>query len=98
MTTTDATGVRGALTVWAARAPRALGDLAYLVYVVLLAALILLGPAVRAVWLLATGAGGRAVLADPSVPAVCIVRARSIDGDETGRREVLVPPSTASKS
>lgn len=32
---------------------------------------------------------------DPSVPAVCIVRARSIDGSETGRREILVPPSTA---
>jgi hypothetical protein len=33
--------------------------------------------------------------ADPSRPAVCIVRARSINGDETGRREILVPPSTA---
>lgn len=31
---------------------------------------------------------------DPSQPAVCIVRARSKDGSETGRREVLVPPST----
>lgn len=31
---------------------------------------------------------------DPSRPVVCIVRARSYDGDETGRREVLVPPST----
>ncbi|HKP39543.1 DUF4307 domain-containing protein [Mycobacterium sp.] len=31
---------------------------------------------------------------DPSRPVVCIVRARSIDGTETGRREVLVPPST----
>ncbi|WP_102145164.1 DUF4307 domain-containing protein [Mycobacterium hubeiense] len=31
---------------------------------------------------------------DPSRPAVCIVRARSIDGGETGRREVLVPPSS----
>jgi hypothetical protein len=31
---------------------------------------------------------------DPSRPAVCIVRARSIDGSETGRREVLVGPST----
>ena len=31
---------------------------------------------------------------DPSRPAVCIVRARSKDGGETGRREVLVPPST----
>jgi hypothetical protein len=31
---------------------------------------------------------------DPSRPVVCIVRARSIDGGETGRREVLVPPST----
>ena len=28
---------------------------------------------------------------DPSRPVVCIVRARSIDGSETGRREVLVP-------
>ena len=32
---------------------------------------------------------------DPSRPVVCIVRARSIDGSETGRREVLVPPSSA---
>jgi len=31
---------------------------------------------------------------DPSRPVVCIVRARSFDGSETGRREVLVPPST----
>ena len=31
---------------------------------------------------------------DPAQPVVCIVRARSIDGSETGRREVLVPPST----
>ncbi|MDT5016908.1 MAG: hypothetical protein QOD39_3068 [Mycobacterium sp.] len=31
---------------------------------------------------------------DPSRPVVCIVRARSIDGSETGRREVLVPAST----
>lgn len=69
MNATDATGVRGALAVWAARAPRALGDLAYLVYIVALSALILLGPGVRAAWLLATGAGGRAVLVDPSVPS-----------------------------
>jgi len=32
---------------------------------------------------------------DPSRPAVCIVRGRSKDGSETGRREVLVPPSAA---
>jgi Domain of unknown function (DUF4307) len=32
--------------------------------------------------------------ADPSRPVVCIVRGRSFDGSETGRREVLVPPST----
>jgi len=31
---------------------------------------------------------------DPSRSAVCIVRARSKDGAETGRREVLVAPST----
>lgn len=28
---------------------------------------------------------------DPGRPGVCIVRARSIDGSETGRREVYVP-------
>lgn len=33
---------------------------------------------------------------DPSQPAVCIVRARSLDGSETGRREVLVLPSSQS--
>ncbi len=32
---------------------------------------------------------------DPSQPVVCIVRSRSKDGAETGRREVLVPPSEA---
>jgi hypothetical protein len=30
---------------------------------------------------------------DPSRPVDCIVRVRSTDGSETGRREVLVPPS-----
>ncbi|MFC9786380.1 DUF4307 domain-containing protein [Rhodococcus sp. NPDC127528] len=30
---------------------------------------------------------------EPSEPAVCIVRARSRDGSETGRREVYVAPS-----
>lgn len=30
---------------------------------------------------------------DPSIPVVCIVQARSIDGSETGRREILVGPS-----
>ena len=30
---------------------------------------------------------------DPSIPVVCIVRALSIDGSETGRREILVGPS-----
>lgn len=32
---------------------------------------------------------------DPANPVVCIVRARSRDGAETGRREILVPPSEA---
>lgn len=32
---------------------------------------------------------------DPSQPVVCIIRARSYDGSETGRREVLVPPASA---
>lgn len=30
---------------------------------------------------------------DPSKPAHCIVRVRSRDGAETGRREILVPPA-----
>lgn len=30
---------------------------------------------------------------DPGHPAVCIVRARSLDGEETGRKEVYVPPA-----
>lgn len=34
--------------------------------------------------------------ADPSKTVVCIVRARSQDGAETGRREVVVGPSEAS--
>lgn len=33
---------------------------------------------------------------DPSRPVVCIVRARSYDGTETGRRELLVPPAEES--
>ncbi|MET0474635.1 MAG: DUF4307 domain-containing protein [Mycobacterium sp.] len=33
---------------------------------------------------------------DPARPVVCIIRARSIDGAEIGRREVLVPPSSQS--
>jgi len=32
---------------------------------------------------------------DPSRPVDCIVRVRSEDGSETGRREVLVGPSQA---
>jgi Domain of unknown function (DUF4307) len=32
--------------------------------------------------------------ADPSRPAVCIIRGKSKDGGETGRREVVVGPST----
>ena len=32
----------------------------------------------------------------PHRPAVCIVRARSIDGDETGRKEVFVAPGSRS--
>ncbi|MCV7443624.1 hypothetical protein AWB91_13325 [Mycobacterium paraense] len=32
---------------------------------------------------------------DPSRPVDCIVRVKAKDGSETGRREVLVPPSAA---
>lgn len=32
---------------------------------------------------------------NPATPVVCIVRARSEDGSETGRREVLVGPADA---
>lgn len=30
---------------------------------------------------------------DPARPAVCIIRARSRDGEETGRKEVYIPPA-----
>lgn len=30
---------------------------------------------------------------EPSKPVVCIVRGKSLDGSESGRREILVPPS-----
>ena len=30
---------------------------------------------------------------DPSTPVVCVVRARALDGSESGRREILVAPS-----
>lgn len=30
---------------------------------------------------------------EPDRPAVCVVRARSHDGEETGRKEVYVPPA-----
>ncbi|MGH4024710.1 MAG: DUF4307 domain-containing protein [Pseudonocardiaceae bacterium] len=33
---------------------------------------------------------------DPDRPAVCVVRARSRDGEETGRKEVYVPPAAGS--
>ncbi|RVW06186.1 DUF4307 domain-containing protein [Rhodococcus spongiicola] len=33
---------------------------------------------------------------DPSQPAVCIIRTRSKDGSETGRREVYIAPSNES--
>jgi len=36
------------------------------------------------------------VRAQPERPAVCIVRARSEDGDETGRKEVYVAPGLRS--
>ncbi|MCW4355036.1 DUF4307 domain-containing protein [Hoyosella sp. YIM 151337] len=32
---------------------------------------------------------------DPSEEVVCVVRARSRDGSETGRREIYVPPSAS---
>ncbi|MGC4962300.1 DUF4307 domain-containing protein [Gordonia sp. DT218] len=31
---------------------------------------------------------------DPGQPAACVVRGRSADGDETGRREILIPAGT----
>lgn len=33
---------------------------------------------------------------DPAQPVVCIVRGRAYDGDEVGRREVLIAPSNES--
>jgi hypothetical protein len=35
---------------------------------------------------------------DPSRPAVCVVRARVLDGSEGGRREIYVPPQVSAVS
>ena len=35
---------------------------------------------------------------DPRRPAACVIRARSRDGAETGRREVLIPGSNAQQT
>lgn len=35
------------------------------------------------------------IRSDPSRPVACIVRVRATNGSETGRRELLVPPSEA---
>ncbi|MCS7479870.1 DUF4307 domain-containing protein [Umezawaea endophytica] len=35
---------------------------------------------------------------EPDQPVVCVIRARSDDGDEAGRREVLVPPGRSTSS
>ncbi|MEE4022324.1 DUF4307 domain-containing protein [Gordonia sp. PKS22-38] len=35
--------------------------------------------------------------ADPGSPVACVVRGRSVDGDETGRREILIPGGTESQ-
>src|SRR5699024_7271198 len=66
----DRAGVRGALAVWSARDPRALADVAYAAYVVVLTTFIVLGPGVRALWLLATGDSGQAVLGDTAVATI----------------------------
>ncbi|MBT0566714.1 DUF4307 domain-containing protein [Williamsia sp. CHRR-6] len=34
---------------------------------------------------------------DPSNPVACVLRARSKDGSETGRREILIPPSNSTQ-
>ncbi|ASR02432.1 DUF4307 domain-containing protein [Gordonia rubripertincta] len=34
---------------------------------------------------------------DPSKPAACVVRGRSKDGSETGRREILIPADSAER-
>ena len=35
---------------------------------------------------------------DPSKAVACVVRARSRDGDENGRREVLIPPGDSQQT
>jgi Domain of unknown function (DUF4307) len=38
------------------------------------------------------------VVRDPGVSVACVLRARGADGDEVGRRQVLVPHDTESRS
>lgn len=59
-----------ALAIWRARNVRTTGDRAYVVYMVLMVALVTVTPVARAVWLSVTSAEGIDVLASPAAPGV----------------------------
>lgn len=62
-----------ALGIWRARNVRTSGDRAFLVYMVLMVALVTVAPIARAVWLSVTSAEGIAVFASAAAPGVTVL-------------------------
>ncbi|WP_159502482.1 hypothetical protein [Microbacterium sp. 18062] len=62
-----------ALGIWRARNVRTSGDRAFLVYMVLMVALVTVAPVARAVWLSVTSAEGIAVFASDAAPGVTVL-------------------------
>ncbi|MDY0830064.1 hypothetical protein SK224_13105 [Microbacterium sp. BG28] len=70
--------VRTAVALWRQRGTRSGGERAFTLYLLVLVALVAVAPAVRAVWLGASGPGGLALFADPRAPRVIALAASVI--------------------
>lgn len=62
-----------AIGIWRARHVRTAGDRGYLVYLVLVVALVTVAPVARAVWVSATSTEGIALLVSPAAPGVAVL-------------------------
>ncbi|MEF3403732.1 hypothetical protein [Agromyces sp. CCNWLW203] len=65
--------LRAAIGIWRARDVRTAGDRGFLVYMVLMVALVTVAPLARAVWLSATSAEGVALFASPAAPGATML-------------------------
>ena len=64
---------QAAQRIWRARRPRSTGDRLFLAYMIMMVALVVVAPILRAIWLSATSAAGIALLASPVAPAVAVL-------------------------